>query len=233
MFGEGVLSVLGFILKLQPIMKENVRVSGLALIAGSVIVMVTLILHGTERGLLDPAQLELVVRKMTIVHSLALVSLPLWFLGACGLSRRVAPNNGLGIAGLVVYGFALAGLMNAVVIDGLVTPGLARAIVSATSEQAMGWKIALNHNAFLDQAFMGVFLAASSVAIAVWSAAIVGSGSFARVLGIFGCSLGTGTLVAKFTGLLQRYPHLFFIVLIGQAIWLSVVGLQLYRSQPA
>ena len=37
-------------------MSENVRLSGLAMVAGSVGVFVTLILHPSERGLFDPAQ---------------------------------------------------------------------------------------------------------------------------------------------------------------------------------
>jgi hypothetical protein len=207
-------------------MKEGARISGLAMMAGSVGVLVTLVLHPSERGLFDPAQVESIGRTMVIVHSLALVSLPLWFFGAFGLSRRI--DHWLGVAGLIVYGFALAAMMNALVIDGLVTPGLARAIANATADNATGWKIALNHNAFLDQAFMSVFLVASSVAIALWSAAIVRSAALARVLGIFGCVLGPGTIIAQLTGLLGKNPHMFFLAVIGQAIWFFSGGLQLF-----
>ena len=82
---------------------------------------------------------------MIIVHSLALVSLPLWFIGAFGLSRRIGWCGSLSLAALIIYGFGLAALMNAVVIEGLVTPGLARAITNATPDKAIGWKIAFNH----------------------------------------------------------------------------------------
>jgi hypothetical protein len=207
-------------------MKEGARISGLAMMAGSVGVLVTLVLHPSERGLFDPAQVESVGRTMVIVHSLALVSLPLWFFGAFGLSRRI--DHWLGVPGLIVYGFALAAMMNALVIDGLVTPGLARAIANATADKVTEWKIAFNHNAFLDQAFMSVFLVASSVAIALWSAAIVRSAALARVLGIFGCVLGTGTIIAQLTGLLGKNPHFFFLAVIGQAIWFFSGGLQLF-----
>jgi hypothetical protein len=207
-------------------MKEDARIGGLAMMAGSVGVLVTLVLHPSERGLFDPAQVESVARTMVIVHSVALVSLPLWFFGAFALSRRI--DHWLGVGGLIVYGFALGAMMNALVIDGLVTPGLARAIANATADKATGWKIAFNHNAFLDQAFMSVFVVASSVAIALWSAAIVRSVALARVLGIFGCVLGTATVIAQLTGLLGKNPHIFFLVVIGQAIWFFSVGLQLF-----
>jgi hypothetical protein len=212
-------------------MSENVRVSGWALIAGSLVVVVTLILHPTERGLFDPAQVESVTRTMIAVHSLALVSLPLLFLGSYGLLRRVSSNSWLGAAGLVIYGFALAAMMNALVIDGLVTPGLARAIVNATPDKVVGWKIAFNHNVLLDQAFMSVFLVASSAAIGLWSLAIVRRGALARALGIFGCLLGAGTIIGQFTGWLGQYPHIFAMVLVGQAIWFFSAGVQLCRHR--
>jgi hypothetical protein len=212
-------------------MNENVRVSGWALIAGSLGVVVTLILHPTERGLFDPAQVESVTRTMIAVHSLALVTVPLWFIGACGLSRRVGSNSWLGELSFVIYGFALVAMMNAVVIDGLVTPGLARAIVNATPDKVVGWKIAFNHNVLLDQAFMSVFLVASSVAIGLWSLAIVRRGALARSLGIFGFLLGAGTVIGKLTGWLEQYPHIFVMVLIGQAIWFFSAGVQLCRHR--
>jgi hypothetical protein len=230
-FRDPALSVLWLIPRVRPIMNENVRLSGLALIAGSVIVMVTLTFHPSERGLLDPAQVESVVRAMITVHSLALVTLPLWFIGAYGLSRRVSPSNLIGVAGLVTYGFALLAMMNAVVIDGLVTPGLARAIVNATPSQTIGWKIAFSHNVLLDQAFVNVFLVASSTAIALWSSAIVWRGTLARAIGIFGCLLGAATLIGQFTGWLGRNPHTFGIALIGQALWFFSAGVQLCRSK--
>lgn len=217
--------------RVEPIMNQNARESGLALIVGSLTVIVTLILHPTERGLFDPAQVESIARTMIAVHSLALISLPLLFLGACGLSRAVGSNNWLGVAGLVIYGFAGVAMMNAVILDGLVTPGLARAIANAAADKAVGWKIALNHNVLLDQAFMSVFLVASSVAIALWSLAIVRRSALAWGLGIFGFSLGVATVTGQLTGWLAQYPHIFGIVLIGQAIWFTTAGVQLYRSK--
>jgi len=212
-------------------MNENVRPSGWALIAGSMIVVVTLTFHPSERGLLDPAQTESVVWAMITVHSLALVALPLWFIGAYGLSRRVSPSNLIGVVGLVIYGFALLAMMNAVVIDGLVTPGLARAILNAAPDKTIEWKIAFNHNVLLDQAFMNVFLVASSAAIALWSSVIVCRGTLARAIGIFGCLLGAATLMGQFAGWLGRNPHVFGLVLIGQAAWFFSAGVQLCRSK--
>jgi hypothetical protein len=129
-----------------------------------------------------------------------------------------------------LFAFALGAMMNAIVVDGLVTPGLARVIANATPDKAAEWNIALKHNGFLDAAFMNVSLMASSLAIVLWSVAIVRTGAAARVIGILGFLLSAGTIIALVTGLLSRNLHLFLLVLVGQAIWFLSNGVQLCRS---
>jgi hypothetical protein len=211
-------------------MTKHLRLSGWALIVGSVGILVTLVLHPNERGLFDPTQTESVGRTTIVVHSIALFALPLLFMGAVGFYRRIGWNSSVALAGLIIYGFALVAMLNAIVIDGLVTPGLARAIVNAGPGGSEGWKIALNHNGLLDAAFMNVFLMASSLAIALWSVAIVRTGAVARVIGILGFLLSAGTIIALVTGLLSRNLHLFLLALVGQAIWFLSNGVQLCRS---
>lgn len=211
-------------------MKQQLRLSGWALILGSIGILVTLVLHPNERGMFDPAQMESVARTTVVVHSMALFALPLLFIGGLGISRRVGWNSPSAVAALIIYAFALGAMMNAIVIDGLVTPGLARAIVNAGPGESEAWKIALHHNGLLDQSFMNVFLMASSLAIVLWSVVIVRTGAFARAIGILGFLLSAGTIIALVTGSLSRNLHLFLLLLVGQAIWFLSNGVQLCRS---
>ena len=208
------------------------RITGLALIAGSAGVIVALGLHPSGRDLFVPGQSESAARKLIAVHSLALACLPIWFFGACGLSRR------FGVlwtaqAALVTYAFAMMAMMNAVVVDGLVSPGLAREIVNATATAGQGWRIVFNHNSLIDQAFMRVFLVASSAAIVLWSASIVRSIVLARGVGIYGCVLGATTVIALLSGQLDRHAHVFGMVIVGQAVWFLIVGASLCRVRNA
>jgi hypothetical protein len=209
-------------------MTKHLRLGGWALIAGSLGVLVTLILHPNERGLFDPAQIESVARTTIIVHSIALFAIPLLFIGGLGISRRIGWKSAGSVAALIFYGFALVAMMNAIVIDGLVTPGLARATVKAGPELAATWKIALAHNGLLDGAFMNVFLMASSLAILLWSAAMARN---ARWIAIFGCLVAAATIASQVTGLLSQHLHLFFLVLVGQVIWFVTNGVQLCRMK--
>jgi hypothetical protein len=208
------------------------RVSGLLLIAGSAGVIITLGLHPSGRDLFAPGQIDSAVRQLVAVHSLALASLPLWFLGACGLSRRVAsgansPSESggrLGFAALAIYGFAVAAMMNAVAIDGLVSGGLARQIVSTTGTAGQAWRIAFNYNGLLDQAFLRIFLVASSLAIVLWSISMMRKGALARGVAVYGCVLGAATVISLLSGQLEQHAHLFALVIVGQAIWVMIVG---------
>jgi len=134
-------------------MTKQLRLSGWSLIAGSIGILVTLVLHPNERGMFDPAQTESFGRITVIVHSIALFALPLLLIGGLGISRKIGWDSSGAVAALIFYGFALAAMLCAIVIDGLVTPGLARAMMKTGADQT-AWKIALIHNGALDGAFM-------------------------------------------------------------------------------
>jgi hypothetical protein len=209
-------------------MTDN-RLSGLALISGSVGTIITMSLHPTGHIVAD--QLEPMIRMLIAVHGLALACVPVLFLGAWGLSRCLASPDRLAVAGLVLYTFALLAVMNAAVADGLITPNLFRQIVaSAGAPSAIdGWRMMSRYNFYVNQAYAQVFVAASSVAIVLWSASIWRGKELARGLGIYGCILGPVTLLALFSGHLNLDAHGFGIVIFGQAVWFIVAGTLLWR----
>jgi hypothetical protein len=217
------------------------RMSGLALIAGSVAGIITMSLHPTGHDLFAPGQLDPMARMLVAVHALALVSMPVSFLGALGLSRRLAsplesplesPDR-LAIAALVTYAFALLAVMNAAVADGLVAPAIARQMVAAAPSANEGWRLMFRYNFWQNQAFAQVFVVASSAAILLWSASILRSGALARGVGVYGCILGPLTLLAVFSGHLELTAHGFGLVIFGQALWLITVGALLCRVKSA
>ncbi len=205
--------------------------SGLALISGSAGMIITMSLHPT--GQVAPGQVEPIIRMLIAVHALALACVPVLFLGAWGLSRRMASPDNLAVAGLVLYTFALLAVMNAAVADGLITPSLLRQLVaSAGSPSAIdGWRMMSHFNFYVNQAYAQVFVAASSVAIVLWSAASWRSRELARGLGIYGFILGPVTLVALFSGRLNLNAHGFGIITFGQASWFIVAGALLWRRE--
>jgi hypothetical protein len=95
---------------------------------------------------------------------------------------------------------------------------------------ADAWRAAIALDGHLIQAFALIFTVASSVAIVIWSAAMLKSSSFNRALGIYGCILGPLTIVGVLSGHVRLNVHGFGLVILGQAIWFITAGVLLCRQ---
>ena len=210
------------------------RIDGAALIAGSLGTLVTMSLHPTGHELFVPGQLARATHLAVGAHALAIACLPVSFLGALALSRRLASPDRLATAALVTYAFAVTAAMNAAVVSGLVGPRLVARIVDGAASEAEAWRTVFRYNGHLNQAFARVLVVASSAAIVLWSAAILRVGLLARGVGFYGCVLGPLTVAALLSGHLRLDVHGFGLVVLGQALWFIAAGTQLLRhGRPA
>ena len=205
------------------------RVSGLALITGSVAGIITMSLHPTGHELFEPGRFAAVAHMAIAVHALALVSLPVLFLGAVGLSRRLGGTM-LSTAGLTAYAFAAVATMNAAVASGLVAPVIGREILQAASPTLEVWKLLFHYNSAVNQAFAMVYVVASSAALVLWSSAILSTRSLPRGVAIYGCVLGPLTVFAMHIGHLRLDVHGFGMIILSQAAWFITAGILLMRS---
>ncbi|MGA9476124.1 MAG: hypothetical protein WBV36_26895 [Terriglobales bacterium] len=214
-------------------MTDN-RLSGLAMIAGQVGLLLTLSLHPS--GKISPAEVDQMVHKLIAVHSIALAGLPLMILGALGLSSFLSFSNRLSVTAFVIYSFAIAASLSGIVIDGLVMPHILPHLADAAKAAAAGgppsvavsgasdiWHALIKYNAYLDMAFVQLSLVATAVAVITWSMAILLGKIFPRATGIYGLVLGVIALVAVFSGAL-RSEHALMIIIFGQATWFLIVG---------
>jgi len=210
----------------------DARKSGIALIVGSMAMVITMAIH--PRGHVTTAdEAENMARMLIAVHSLALASVPVIFLGTWGLSRRLDAPDRVAMAGLVIYTFALIAVTNAAVFDGLVAPNIIRQIVGAAAEKKDAWQVAMRLNFEMNQAYARLYAAASGVAILLWSVVIVRKGQLSRAVGIYGCILGLAIVGAVGSGLLNPNVHGFGALIFAEAAWFIVVGLQLRSAVQA
>ena len=207
------------------------RKSGIALITGMAGTIITMALHPTGQDLASGHAASMMQLNMA-VHTLALVCVPILFLGALGLTQRLASPNRLALSGLVLFGFAEVAVMIAAAASGLITPGLYHHMSTDSPAAADAWRAVMALNGHLNQAFALIFTVASSVAIVIWSAAILKSSIFSRALGIYGCILGPLTIVGVLSGHVRLNVHGFGLVILGQAIWFITAGVLLCRQHP-
>src|SRR5271167_2622247 len=208
------------------------RRSAIALIAGSAGMIITMVSH--PGGKISPAEVDHVARMLIVVHSLALASIPVIFLGAWGMTRRIGGADRLAWAGLVLYAIASIAVMNAAVCDGLIAPVLMRKIVAATAETRDVWQTLMNFNFQLNQAFARVYAVGSSLGVVFWSASILRYRTLGRGVGIYGVVLGVVTVAGICSGFLTPDRHGFGMLIFGQAIWFLVVagGLSRFDKVP-
>jgi len=203
---------------------------GIALIAASLAGILTMSLHPTVRDLSAPDKLAPMALLLVAGHARAVASMPVLFLGALALSRRLASPDRLALAALVVYGFALAAVLVAAVVDGFVVPSLARAIMTAPPPATEEWRIA-HYNGLLNQSFARVFLVASSTSIVLWSVSILRSRTLAPSVAIYGLLVGPAVIAAVVSGL-RLDPHGAGSLILAQSLWFIVEGTLLWRFKP-
>jgi hypothetical protein len=212
-------------------MTDN-RKSGIALIAGSLGGILTMAIHPTAAGSLTAEQVEHLLVSSGAVHSLAMVSFLLLFLGACGLARRIAAADRISFAAIVTFGFACVAVFIAAAVSGFIVPSIFKHMVRDIPAAARQWQIVIADIFQINQAFARIYSVAASLAIILWSVSALRNGGFGRGVAIYGCIISAVIILGIGAGRWRLDVHGMAAVWLGQAIWFILVGSQLY-SQPA
>jgi len=89
----------------------------------------------------------------------------------------------------------------------------------------------LTYTSLVKRSSANVHVVAMSVAILLWSAAILRSRLMGRAVGIAGVVAGTGILLGLFSGHLRMDVHGFGLVTLAHAAWLIWLGILLCRGR--
>ena len=189
-------------------------------------------IHPSGSGTLSPAEVQHLALASAVAHSLAMVSILILVVGACGLTRRLAGPDRLAFSALIVYGFAAIAILIAAVVSGFIVPNLFEQRVRDTADAAITWHIVIAGIFEINQAFAGTFTVAASAAMALWSASALRCGGLGQGIAIYGCVVAAVLIVAICSGILRLNIHGMAIVALAQAIWFIGVGVQLAKDDP-
>lgn len=210
-------------------MRET-RTGGWAMILGAAMGLVTMAFHPTGHETM--ADFQRMAPISVAAHALALLAIPVAFFGAMALAERLAASPALARFALVTYGMAQGAVMIAAVASGILSTMLMARLLGATGAEAEAAQTLLRFSGLLNNAFAMVFVAASSLAIGLWSVAMWRTRAFPRWLAVLGLAVG-GVLVAiTLIGRLRLDVHHFGMVVIAQAVWLVSTGVVLVRAAP-
>ena len=203
------------------------RKAGIALIAGSVGGIVTMAVHPTSTASPTAEQVAHLSVHSGATHTLALLSVLLLFLGACGLARRLAAADRISFAAIVTYGFACVAVVIAGAVSGFIVPGIMKHMLRDVPAARHQWEIAITAIFQFNQAFSRIYSVSSSIAIILWSISVLRNGGLGRGVAIYGCVVAPLIILGIGIGHLRLDVHGMTIVMLGQVIWFIVVGFQL------
>jgi hypothetical protein len=204
------------------------RKSGMALIVGSLAGIFTMAIHPTAGGSLTVQQAEHLSVISGAAHSLAMVSVLLLFLGACGLTRSLAAFDRISFAAIVTFGFACVAVLVAAAVSGFVVPAIMRHMARDVPAAAHEWQIVIVGIFEINQAFSRIYSVAASLAIILWSASALRNGGFGRGVAIYGCIISTLIILGIGLGHLRLDVHGMAVIWLGQAVWFILVGSRLW-----
>ena len=193
------------------------------MIAGAVMGLVTMAFHPTGGG-----QEALALA----VHALAMAATPLSFHGGWVLTRRLSAGGPLSELALSFYGLSAVATLLATAASGFLASDLIAQVAASEGEARAAAAAVLRYNGASNQAYARVLVAASSVAVGLWSVEILRTRLMRRAAGILGCAVSILTLLALLSGL-RLDVHGFGAVFLAQATWLILVGAELRGTRPA
>lgn len=201
---------------------------GLALIVGSICMLVTMAFHPSAGTIEKLIQLASLTRY---THALALVSLPILLLGFAVLASRLRSAGLPATAALVLMGFSFTAAMCAAVINGFAVPALVED-AGAKPESRDTLVAVLRYSHFLNAAFAQVHMVAAAAAMLCWSMAILKSGGLPAWAGWLAMVFGVLELAGVFAGVMNTSVHGFGLFVLSFSIWTIIAGALLCRAAP-
>lgn len=204
------------------------KASGLAIIIGSIMIIVTMALHPTGGSLEYVAG---IAQLAIFVHALAITSVPVLFLGFLGLSYYLSESKILSTGAIVIYGFGLVAVLIAAAINGLATPDfILNNFEGSTPEKQEQMRLIISYQLSLNHAFDKIFIVSTCIASILWSLAIIRLQSLPLWIGIGGVLLGLVGTCLFFAGFIGLDVHQFGLFIFGYAGWSVLIGIMLWRS---
>jgi hypothetical protein len=202
--------------------------TGLAMIVFTLLILLTMTLHPAGGNFQHLLQL---VPMMIIAHAIGIVSLPVAAVGFWGLTRRLGTDHLLSIS---AFAFAVLGLIAATLAattNGLVLPLYIRQYKDATAEVVDTLKPLLNYSHTVNLAFDFVYTGAFSLAILLWSIAILSTNRLPRWIGVWGILVAIASAAVVAIGIFPGSLKGFHLFVMGLVTWTIAVGMVMMRNR--
>ena len=211
----------------------NARTAGIVLVAATLL-SILMMAHHPSAGSHDPAALVAEIADKSqlsrIVHGVLIALMGAELFAFIAFCRRLGFERSAVRAGFVAYSIGTGAMIGAALISGFIVSDLAAHYVQQPSGDAMAF-VDLSRLAMIgDQALAKLGVVAMSAAIVLWSAALFRSGQD-RWVGIAGFVAGLGPAIALLVGAVRLDVGGMTLVVVCQAAWIVIVGIQMIRAR--
>lgn len=202
------------------------RNSGVALLIGSLLMTVTMLLHpagGSVEHLLKIANV------IIISHAMAILAMPVCLVGFFGLTKTIGMERLLSLMALVFVTFGLVAGMLAGAINGLALPIYIMHYREADVATIESIKPILRYGSSLNHAFDYILIGTICLSVVLWSVEIIRTKKLPLWLGYFGIMLALAALVLLVSGFVLVDLRGFRVFVFGLVTWIVCAGVIMYR----
>lgn len=202
--------------------------AGLALIIGSILVIITMVFHpvgGNFEHLLK-------ISKMAIIsHGLAIISIPILAFGFWGLTVRLGKNDSLSLLGFIIMLFGLLAGMLAAAINGLALPFFIKQYQDQSVEIITQINHIIQYGFALNKAMDYIFIASCCFAIVLWSIIIIKKSTLPKWIAYLGLLLGITAIMLMLSNVAFTNLYSFRIFIAGLVSWIIVTGYAITKTK--
>ncbi|WP_394750218.1 hypothetical protein [Spongiimicrobium salis] len=205
--------------------KHNYKSTGVALLLGALLIIATMTLHPSGGSM---EHIIAISRIITISHGMAIACLPLLVFGFYGLTQELMDSGKLSVLALIIITFGLIAALFAALFNGLALPFFLTHYTDNLSEYKDILHPITTFSFSINKALDYIFIAASCLAISIYSVLMLKSVIFPKWLGYFGISLFIFVIIGVLTGFVFTNLTGFRIFTFSLAAWvLSAAILQI------
>lgn len=200
----------------------------MALIVFAFLLLFTMVLH--PAGTNVPGLIRMSV-MIIIVHSVAILSLPVGWTGFLGLTRRIGPDHFGSVCAFAFMTIGLIAAMTAAAFNGLILPLYLQRYAGEGDPVLNSLQVILRYGFTINKAFDYIYIAAFCISILTWSIAILQTKKMAAWLGWTGIALALVMLTVFFGGLLTANSLKGLQIFLGGIVlWILAIGITLIKS---
>jgi hypothetical protein len=203
------------------------KTAGLALLAFSILLLFTMVLHPAGGNI---AHLINITGMIVVTHAMAILSLPLGWIGFQGLTRKLGPDHFLPTLALATATLGLVAALFAAATNGLVLPIYLQPYKDATPEAITSIKPVLQYGFAINRAFDYIYTFAFCLAIFCWSVEILRTRKLALWLGWLGVAVSVISAGIFACGMAVNTVQGLRLFIASIILWILLIGRTLYTK---